>query len=158
MVLRGQLRGRVGRRRLLKSRSFERLFLYLKLLLLKRSGRAAQCGNNHTAWVPTPVASIYSVRLTLLALTLISALYKSHAIYIFIHLHFGAEVTPCVGPGKPRTTSSTRSPAPEYKKPRLTDQERFLDCGNPMNGFARIVMCIGIKPPQMDNYSKKLAK
>ena len=57
-----------------------------------------------------------SVRLALLAVTLIRALYKSHVISHSTHLHLGAEVASCVGPGKPRATPSTRCPSPKFQK------------------------------------------
>ena len=45
----------------------------------------------------TPVASIYSFRVAALALTVIRALYKSHAIPTSTHLHLGVEVASSAG-------------------------------------------------------------
>ena len=53
------------------------------------------------------VPSIYSIRLTTLALTQIQIVYRSHVISNTTRINFSAEVAPCVGPGKPRATSST---------------------------------------------------
>ena len=52
------------------------------------------------------VCSKYPIRIAILALTIIQALYKSHAISNSTHLHLNVEVAPCVGPRKPRATLS----------------------------------------------------
>ncbi len=57
---------------------------------------------------------VYSVHLTILALTLIQTLYKSHAISHSTHLNLGVEVASCVSSRKPRAPSPTRSPTTEY--------------------------------------------
>lgn len=43
--------------------------------------------------IVSPMPSEYSVHLTILALTLIQVLYKSHSISNYTHLHFSAMVT-----------------------------------------------------------------
>ena len=72
------------------------------------------------------VPSVYSIRVVILAVTLISALYKSHAISHSTHLHLGAEVASCVGPGKPRATPSTRCLAPKFQKASLDASGSYI--------------------------------
>ena len=60
-------------------------------------------------WGPVPpiypaVPSVYSVRLVILAFTLIRAYYKSHAIPNSTHLHLSAEVAQCVISREPLST------------------------------------------------------
>ena len=57
-------------------------------------------------YVGRPVASVYSVRVAIFALTPFPLYHRFYVFYHSTHLHFGVEVASCVGPGTPRNRLS----------------------------------------------------
>ena len=69
----------------------------------------------------SPVPSIYPIHSGIFVLKRIPSYHRSHAFHSPTHIHLGAEVAPCVSPGKPRVPSSTRCSHSERQEAPLDE-------------------------------------
>ena len=95
--------------------------------------------------LPTSVGSENVVPLATFGLTFVSPYHRLHDVQPFMHIVFGAEVPPRIGPGKPCAPSSTRCPETKHEKAPLDDSGPS-PLGFPVAILGRLATVVDISP------------